>query len=254
MNRRLLNQCLNRFNLHLSLEKDPGLIHIKRKFLESALETFGVIAEALIRNAGLKTFAQIGANDGVHNDGLGRLIQTHGLRGVMVEPQPHAAALLRQRYADRPEVHVVESAVGSHEGKLTLWRTVGLERSGKTKLDALTTADRRLLERQIKLMGLQCEIESLEVPVLPLTQILQQHQLAKPEIVVIDTEGMDRIVLDQVDLHEHGPAVIQFEASHLNSKDLAACHSRLAGRGYRFTLTERDVIAVHPAYVSAVAS
>lgn len=252
MNRRYLNQLLNRFNLHLSFEKDPGLVHIKRKFLESTLETFEVITEALIKNAGLKTFVQVGANDGVHNDGLGKLIQRYPLRGVLVEPQPHAAALLRERYAAREGIHIAEAAVGTQAGKLTLWRTVGIERSGKTKLDALTTADRGLLERQIKLMGIQCTLESLHVPMLALSQILQQHQITKPEIVVIDTEGMDRIVLDQVDLHEHGPAVIQFEASHLHSHDLAICHQRLSAKGYRFTLTERDVIAVHPAFVSAV--
>lgn len=254
MNRRFFNSFLNRFNLHLSFEKDPGLIHIKRKFLESTLETFEVIAEALIRNAGLKTFVQVGANDGVHNDGLGKLIQRHPLRGVLIEPQPHAAALLRERYAGRGGVHVVESAVGTQAGRLTLWRTTGIERSGKTKLDALTTADRGLLERQIKLMGIACSIESLEVPVLPLAAILAQHQIAKPEIVVIDTEGMDRIVLDQVELHEHGPAIIQFEASHLDSHDLAACHQRLSAKGYRFTLTERDVIAVHPDFAGVVAA
>jgi FkbM family methyltransferase len=161
---------------------------------------------------------------------------------------------LRERYAGREGIHIVEAAVGAEAGKLTLWRTVGIERSGKTKLDALTTADRGLLEKQIKLMGIQCSLESLEVSLLLLSQILQQYQIAKPEIVVIDTEGMDRIIMDQVDLHEQGPAVIQFEASHLHSLDLAACHQRLSAKGYRFTLTERDVIAVHPAFVSAVAA
>jgi len=61
----------------------------------------------------------------------------------------------------------------------------------RPELDALTTADRGLLERQIKLIGIACSIESLEVPVLPLAAILAQHQIAKPEIVVIDTEGME---------------------------------------------------------------
>jgi FkbM family methyltransferase len=249
MTKSIFNKLLNRFGIHLSVGKDPRLTHVKNRILESTFETFELIAESLITKAKLTTFIQVGANDGIHNDGLGRLLQKYPLQGVMVEPQPHAAALLRQRYAGREGIHIVEAAVGSHAGKLTLWRTSGLERHGNTKLDALTTADRALLERQLRQMNITCNIEPLEVPVMPLSHILEQHRIAGSDIVVIDTEGMDRIVLDQVAFDDRGPAVIQFESVHLDSDDLSHCYRRLASYGYRFNMTERDVIAVHPIYV-----
>lgn len=244
-----LNNLLNRFGYHVTCSHDPRYVHVQKRFLESALESFEVIAQALVCKAGLKTFIQIGANDGVHDDGLRPLIADHKLQGILVEPQPHAAELLRERYRTNSNVKVAEVAVASENGVLQLWRVSEVTLIGKLKMDAVTSFDRDSLSVKLKRWGVKAELEPFSVKAMSLQGILEEYQIESPDIVMIDTEGMDRIVLDQVQLSESGPALIQFEINNLNSRDLEYCRQRLVGVGYRFILTERDVICIHPAYL-----
>jgi FkbM family methyltransferase len=237
-------------SLHVTSGPDPAFTSVQRKFLDRAFECGALLAEAAVRLGGLRTFVQIGANDGAHDDTLTPLIKRYGLRGVLVEPQPAAAASLRALHAAHAGVTVAEVAVAAERGELTLWRLVGPERVGKLKLDAVTSFDRGHLEKHRRQSGADLTIESFSVPAMPLAEILREHELGKPDMVFIDTEGMDRVILDQVDLSAEGPAFIQFEFSNLKSEDLRHCHRRLLEQGYRFTLTNRDAICIHPSLVA----
>jgi hypothetical protein len=74
-----------------------------------------VVATELLRNSS-PTFLQIGAFDGVGDDDLRDLVRTHGLRGVLIEPQPAAFAKLEETYADQPQVVLLQAAIAEHEG------------------------------------------------------------------------------------------------------------------------------------------
>jgi FkbM family methyltransferase len=144
---------------------------------------------------------------------------------------------------------VAEVAVASKNGLLQLWKVAQVTQIGKLKMDAVTSFDRSSLSVKLKKWGVKAELEPISVKAMSLQEILEEHQMVSPDIVVIDTEGMDRIVLDQVEFSEKGPALIQFEINNLNSKDLEYCRQRLIRSGYKFILTERDAICIHPAYL-----
>jgi FkbM family methyltransferase len=176
-------------------------------------------------------------------------VAEHQLQGILVEPQPLAAEVLRERYRLNPNVKVAEVAVASKNGLLQLWKVAQVTQIGKLKMDAVTSFDRSSLSVKLKKWGVKAELEPISVKAMSLQEILEEHQMVSPDIVVIDTEGMDRIVLDQVEFSEKGPALIQFEINNLNSKDLEYCRQRLIRSGYKFILTERDAICIHPAYL-----
>jgi len=241
-----INQTLHRFGIHIAADADPALAFAQRRFVDDSFDCSGLLAEQCIIRGGLRSTVQIGANDGSHNDSVTPLIRKFGLRAVLVEPQPGAAASLRALHADNPAVSVAEVAVAEQVGVLRMWRAANAAQRGKSKPDAWTSADRSHVERHLQISGLGGTVEPFDVRAMPLAQILDEHALPEPEMVFIDTEGMDRVILDQFELRTNGPLFIQFEANNLHSSDLNHCHSKLKERGYRFVCAGRDIVCIHP--------
>jgi FkbM family methyltransferase len=241
-----INQMLDRLGIHVTIDTDPALAFAQRRFVDDSFDCSAVLAEQCIIRGRLSKIVQIGANDGLHNDSVTPLILKFGLRAVLVEPQPQAAASLREIHEKNPSVSVAESAVAEQVGTLRMWRAVGVFQRGKSKPDAWTSADRNHVERHLQVSGLGGTVEPFDVPAFPLSHILNEHSMPDPEMIFIDAEKMDRVILDQVELREDGPLFIQFEASNLHSSDLFHIHSRLKARGYQFVCTGRDIVCIHP--------
>jgi hypothetical protein len=68
--------------------------------------------------------------------------------------------------------------------------------------------------------------------------------LARIDVLWIDTEGHDAIVLDQVDLEHWRPGLIVFEHKHLTDVDHERCRGRLRDAGYRLEAGRIDTIAI----------
>jgi FkbM family methyltransferase len=69
-----------------------------------------------------KTVIQIGANDGVQNDPLREFLKRPGnYTAILVEPLPYYASRLRELYAGRPDITIVEAAIGAEAGTRRLY-------------------------------------------------------------------------------------------------------------------------------------
>lgn len=69
-----------------------------------------------------KVVVQVGANDGVQNDPLRAfLVQPGRYTAVLVEPLPHYARALRTLYEGRPDITIVETALGAQRGEATIY-------------------------------------------------------------------------------------------------------------------------------------
>lgn len=245
-----INNLLNKINIHICRDKDPAYTFIQRKFIDNAFECSDIILATLIKKFNLKTFIQIGANDGSSpDDPLNQLIASNQLTGVLVEPQPIPANQLRRLYAGNSDITIVEAAVSTKAGKIKLWRFNNEAKVGRLKLDSVTSAHKSHLEKHKRISGTSALIEAFEVDALTLKDILSIGNLAAPDLFIIDTEGMDKVVLEQIEITETSPAIIQFEISNLRSHDLRECYNILFKKGYRFTLTNRDAICIHPNYI-----
>jgi len=239
------NQILNRLGFHISRKKDPWFSYVQSRYLENSLNPFNLIAGHLISHGMIETFVQVGANDGIHNDVVYPLLCSFKLRGLLIEPQPGPVAHLRNLHAGNPDIKIIEMAVAEATSSLKLWRACGDGHSKSVKTDALTSFSRPQLEGQLAARGLDLTTESFDVPAASLETILKEHKLYHPNLVVIDTEGMDHLIIKQLNLNTCPPVMIQFESCHMSSNWLEGIRERLKIAGYMFTLTERDVIAVH---------
>jgi FkbM family methyltransferase len=242
---RLLKLLLRRFGIEFmsrrTWESYERQLALGQRLRSKELDVFSIIAEHEFRRDSL-FFVQVGANDGVRNDPLLRLVRKHRWRGILVEPQPEAFQRLQGNFCDCPQLLFENVAIGKNRGYLTLYR---FARSGiiASTVDNFTTFDREKLVQIKKRLGWTHSIEQLRVPVMPLQELLTSHGQQGCDVLVVDTEGMDCEVIRTLDFVQYRPAIIQFEHRHVSSNELMTCLEFLSEFGYRFVRVHRDIVA-----------
>lgn len=160
-----------------------------------------VAVRRLLKGYPDRTFVEIGANDGVTaSNTYGLLLD--GWSGLSVEPNPRVYEKLRQNLAAFPKVTMVCCAASPKAGPVRLY--LGKD-DPQGLLSTISTEDSEWF-RQVR------GTEFVEVPGLPLTEILAQHEVPKRfALLVIDTEGMDLDILQTLDFSVYRPRLIVTE-------------------------------------------
>jgi len=206
------------------LVREPGLK------VRSALRY--VVADQLLRDRDF-TFLQIGAYDGVGDDDLVELIKAHGLRGVLVEPQPTAFAELERTYADQPQLTLLQAAIAEQPGTRELY-------CRRDRPSMAASFDREnLLKHGIP----AADIVPVPVACHSVNSALAAGGLDRVDLIQIDAEGYDHQIIRTINFARIRPAIVRFEYRHMSRRDADACLALLAGHGYRFLIEERDIIA-----------
>jgi len=117
-----------------------------------------------------------------------------GASGVLIEPDPQSAALLR---AKRPRDIVIHAGVAFDDRRTaTLFRMTsgGFNTFSRAQADFVVASSRNWGQD-----GRQDIVEEISVPLIPLNEIVLAH-ISKPDLVSIDTEGVDMSILRTLDL------------------------------------------------------
>lgn len=122
-----------------------------------------------------------------------------GARGVLVEPNPAMATMIREL---RPRDIVIDAGVG-----------VGEARSAEYFLfpdrPQLNTFSREQAEKHER-SGLRVERMS-DMPLRPVTEIIDEHFQTAPDLLSIDVEGLDLSILESMDLERTRPLALCVE-------------------------------------------
>jgi FkbM family methyltransferase len=168
-------------------------------------------------------YLDIGAADPIIGSNTYALYQ-QGARGVLVEPTPEKADLLRRA---RPRDTVVQAGAafdGARTAELILF---GRGNAGLFNTFNAAQADKAIAasnawREQLRPVG------KIEVPLVTIGDIIAKYLGGKaPDFVSIDVEGYDYGVLSMLDFAVHQPAVICVEAS------AGDFHGLLSPHGYR---------------------
>jgi len=198
---------------------------------------------------------QIGAMDGVSFDPVNAAILRHHCRGLLVEPQPEFAEILRRNYAAEPDITIEDCAIAEHDGTATLHRIPAahiIEGRAPAWLGGIASlyTDRNAIGgvrcHEIAARVIFAHRDSIEVPCLTLASLLKRHAVAEIDILVIDAEGGDWMILRQLDFARYRPSVILFEFMNLPNQERAEAIDRLVAEGYRPYLSgdKNNVLAV----------
>lgn len=125
-----------------------------------------------------------------------------GSRGVLVEPNPFMAELLRKARPEDVVLDVGVSADGSKEADYYVLRD----------RPQLNTFSREQADRYVAEAGPATIEKVVRMPLRPVNEILAEHFAgAPPDLVSIDVEGLDLAILQTLDFTRFRPAVFCVE-------------------------------------------
>ncbi|MFT7621328.1 MAG: FkbM family methyltransferase [Myxococcota bacterium] len=149
------------------------------------------------------TFIDIGAHHPIiYNNTY--LLYTLGARGVLVEPNPHFADMLKAR---RPEDTTLNIGIGfSDKTEEADYYVI----KGDGALN--TFSPEQVARYKAAKDGADAVVEVRKMPLVPVNEVLAKHFDGKaPDIFSIDVEGLDLDILKTLDFARFKPAIICVE-------------------------------------------
>lgn len=190
-------------------------------------------------------YLEVGAFDGVSGDPIYPLIEKHGLKGYLVEPQRDAFAKLKANYArfSSPDFVFVNAAIGERDGTVPLYR-IKPESSGPEWLPQIASLDQNFLVGLSDIIpNLESLIEIETVPCFTFATLFQTYGIPHIDLLQIDAEGRDAEILELFDVAHRRPAMVHFEHKHLNEPVYERCLASLIPLGYKISIARDDTLA-----------
>lgn len=188
-------------------------------------------------------YLQVGAFDGVSGDPIYPLIERHGLKGILIEPQKDAFDRLKMNYARFSQFHLVNAAVAGQDGFATLFR-VHQDAHGPDWLHQIASFDRNVVMRHAHMVpNLESMIVTEQVRCMTFKTLLAEVGIDRVDLLQIDAEGRDAELLALFDIPARRPPIVHFEHKHLSLEDHEKSIGLLVGQGYRITASGSNTLA-----------
>lgn len=195
------------------------------------LHLAGAVLKA--RNGGsIGNILQIGVYDGIQNDPLFGSLINAAAAITLVEPQPSAAAALRNRFEGDSRIRIIEAAVTDRPGEVMLYS----ENESSPSASIIPTHHRRF--------GQKNHSKTILVRGITPEALIAETGGKTPDLLQIDTEGMDWIIVKFLLAAGCQPAVINFENLHLGRAARLESRTELTKYGYRYLEYGWDTCAV----------
>jgi FkbM family methyltransferase len=190
------------------------------------------------------TFIQIGAYDGVAGDPIRPLVlENDSWWGVMVEPQSDAFDRLRLNYlGQQSRLQFLNAAISDGSGERPIFCITEVERKRLGLSDwagEVASLDADHLRKHFP----HARLASCSVKTMTFAEAADRLPGGRVDVVVIDVEGHERTIIENIDLERHRVRFMIYEHKHLSARDRPAVENRL--RRQRFSLKNfgRDTIA-----------
>ena len=195
-------------------------------------------------------FIQIGACDGLKFDPIRKYVLENDWNGILVEPTPHNFDLLQKNYKQAPNLIFENAAITQKDGEIEMYTispegyeelpdwAVGISsihndknalseeywKSEKGQIHAKNGYSYELIEKHKK---------KINVNALTLVSLLEKHQVKRVDLLVIDTEGHDYPILQQLSTINIKPKLIRFEINNMSPEELSSSYKLLRSLGYK---------------------
>lgn len=242
MIRRLKRACGIHFSTK-ALARNPG-VHLRQMFRRH--RSFRDLLDQLA-DARPIAVVQVGANDG--RDPLGDLIRDRPdriERALLIEPQRAAFARLARRFEDLPQVVCLNVAIDRQPGERKLYSV--RSNAGVPIGDGIASFERRHVERAIRTRvdtASRGEVAALiakeTVMATTLDAAAGDAGIARPDVLMVDTEGFDGEIVRMAFQAGWRAAIIRYEHKHLTQVERRALVRELQQRGYLLWADHADV-------------
>lgn len=178
---------------------------------------------------------QIGAYDGVSFDPLWPTLRKTPVRTLRVEPHPLHYAKLTALHSGDQHVMCVNAAIGIVDGHAPLY-VVEPYKTMPYWAPAFST----VIEGAKSISRFAKHIGCINVRTIRYETLLRETLFPKPDVVVVDAEGYDLAIVEQV-LNVSTPRVVMFEVNHLE-RGVECAVSLMRSWGYKVTRIGIDLI------------
>ncbi|PYL04124.1 MAG: hypothetical protein DME31_04520 [Verrucomicrobia bacterium] len=188
---------------------------------------------------------KIGANDGITSDPLATLLLTDSrYRGLLVEPIPMYAAMLRANYGTCSRFAIEQAAVAASSGTASMYYVdenalKGIEPGTANWVRHVASLDRLHVIKHLS-PEMHSAVKEASVECLAVNALLSRHNIQKIDLLHIDCEGFDYVILRQFDFTTLRPRIVLFEQKHLTAKDRQAAKMMMELAGYKVEEMETD--------------
>lgn len=169
-------------------------------------------------------YLDIGANDPVRFSNTFYFYRYMRSNGVLIEPNPE---LHRSIETKRPKDILVKKGIGI-SGKEEVAEYYLMDwHEFNTFSNSVAVETEKKYEGRNNIKG------KLQIQLVPVNQVLQEHFPEGLDLLNIDVEGMDLEILKAIDFDRHRPEAICVEVRVVNDENLDEVQSFLADKGYK---------------------
>ncbi len=225
----------------------------------SSLRGTKFLAKAALKSRlpGARPFqmVNVGACDGaLFDDVTPWLLRIAGARAVLVEPIPYNQKRLRANYPDASRFVIEPVAVTRTKGSITVktFDAAAIE-SGALPIEFIgcsSTTDSNLMsgknawgEADANFNTFAPYLRDLEVPSDTLQSVLDRNGVTHIDAFLVDCEGADWTVFEQLDMDRYRPGLIKVEIGALGAHDIGNVVVKLKTAGYAVGIYAEDVWA-----------
>lgn len=217
-------------------------VFIDKKFIEDVTDDE---LTKILESLNIKTFVQIGSNDGCKNDPLNKLVKKLSWAGILVEPDPDNFKKLSKNYQEQKGLLLENSGIGPVEGSLSFFKLDNINQSDPDWYDQIGTFDESTFDKNIAVVdGLEKRKIVMKIPVITFESLLTKHGLDHIGLLHTDTEGFDFRIIMSIDLTKHQFKAILFEAEWMTQYEYKLIVNHLRACGYSFYRHGVDLLGI----------
>jgi FkbM family methyltransferase len=187
---------------------------------------------------------QCGANDGIAKDPVNVFFRDYGWHGLLLEPVQHIFRKLQQTYDGLPRLRLVNAALASNNGDVPFYRVLPgplvpdwCDHLGSFSRDVI-------LSHRYKFEQIEDHLVLEHVAGITFQRLVERYGIERIDVLMIDTEGFDAQILNQVDFQRFRPSVIVYERIHLDPQSERDSIQLLEDAHYTMHRTRHDYVGV----------
>jgi FkbM family methyltransferase len=215
------------------LERHPRAYRLARRTYSKLVATEYGYLSSFARAERDVFFLQIGAHDGKTNDKLHDFVRKYRWKGVLVEPVPYLFERLVRNYNGLPGLVFENKALADSDGPRTFYWLRQTVDALPNWYDQLGSFDQQIiLGHKDRIPNIEDYIVSAAVDCMSFDTLIVAHKISHIDLILIDAEGYDFQILQQIDFSRFAPELVIYEHIHLSDDDKQRARALLTERGY----------------------
>jgi FkbM family methyltransferase len=189
-------------------------------------------------------FVQIGALDGIFYDPIYKYVNRYKWKGVLVEPQEKYFQILQTNYQGNEHLVFKKVAISDKRGTKILYKVRDSEEDLPEWVIGLASFKlETILSHKPLIPNLENLIDEEIVECMTLSDLFNEIQVKKIDLLQIDVEGYDYEIIKMLDFNQVKPSIIHFEHGHLPIEQFDECLEILINQNYAVTIEKHDTTA-----------